>query len=86
MKHYYIGSVSVFVDADVSPYFIGRVHSVVKEWEVDGSEEVSGITLSSVHISRNIAQFYCSGFYRCVMGEINVMDMFPGTKEVKRYL
>ena len=85
MKNYFVDFVRVGVEDDATNGFVRRVHNIVKNWETDGSKEISGVSLSSVHVSKDKATFCCSGSYFGKMGECCIMDVFSNGKKEKRY-
>lgn len=86
MKLYKMENVCVAVEADADSAFIRRIHRIVKNWETDGSKEVSGVSLSSVHIDKEKATFCCSGSYFGKLGECFVMDVYVNNNKTKRYI
>lgn len=85
MKLYRIENVRIAVEADADSVFIRRIHGIIKNWEADGSKELSGVSLSSVHIAKEKATFCCSGSYFSKLGECFVMEVFANNDQTKRY-
>ena len=86
MKLYRIENVRIAVEADADSAFIRRIHGIIKNWETDGSKELSGVSLSSVHIDEEKATFCCSGWYFGKLGECFVMEVYASNNKTKRYI
>ena len=86
MKLYRMENVCIAVEAGADPAFIRRIHGIVKNQETDGSKELSGVSLSSVHIGKEKATFCCSGAYFGKLGECFVMDVYASNNKTKRYI
>lgn len=60
---------------DISTAFWNRCRSIVKNWDVDGSRDISGVSISSVRIHKDRATFYCSGGYSGEKGRKEIFSI-----------
>lgn len=75
-----------FVQDSKVPYsFLSRCRNIARNWEIDGSREISGVSLSSVRIEKDSATFYFSGYYIGRMGEYKILTVYADNRKSVRY-
>lgn len=80
---YFTDGVHFVQDSNVSHTFLSRCRKIVKNWETDGSKEITGVSLSSVRIEKDSATFYFSGYYIGRMGQYKILTIYTdGRKSV----
>lgn len=71
------------VEDGVSYQFLNRCKNIVKNWETDGSKKLSGVSISSVVIRKDMAIFYYSGYYIGRWGEYKIMEVYSDKRKSK---
>lgn len=79
---YYYNSVWFGVDNDAIPNFCNKVRVIIKNWESDGSKEITGMRLCEVHVEKEKAEFFCSGFF----GKRHIMTVYADGRKTVQYI